>query len=291
MSSDGPNVAPAVLSKCFAGGAGCGVAGFMTNPLDVVKVRNQQYADAGFRSTASNILKKEGVRGFWKGASAAVLRECTYSALRMGWYDKIKMQYSVMLGDEDGRSPVVKLLASFTSGAIGSAIFNPVDVVKVRFQSAPKAPPYSSLPNAFYTIFSQKGLRGLYVGTAATVVRASCLNAAELGSYDIIKNNVLVPLLGFEKEANITHFSASFVASLIATTVANPADVVKTRVMNDPHAIVGGAVEHFKHVLRTDGPSGFLRGWTASYLRMGPHTVISFMAIEKVRQVIGLTSL
>merc|ERR1712194_327454 len=132
---------------------------------------------------------------------------------------------------------------------------------------------------------------GLYVGTAATVVRASCLNAAELGSYDIIKNNVLVPLLGFEKEANITHFSASFVASLIATTVANPADVVKTRVMNDPHAIVGGAVEHFKHVLRTDGPSGFLRGWTASYLRMGPHTVISFMAIEKVRQVIGLTSL
>ena len=287
MSIDGT-----ILSKCFAGGVGCGLAGFVTNPCDVIKVRNQQFADTkyqGFRSTALSILKEESFYGFFKGATASVLRECTYSALRMGLYEPIKTKYSVLFND-DGSSPIVKWLSAFTSGAIGSAIFNPIDVVKVRFQSAPKLPPYSSIPNAFYTIYTEKGLGGLYIGTSATVTRAAFLTSAQLGSYDVIKNNILVPILGFDKEANSTHFAASFIASIITTTAANPADCVKTRVMNDPHGIVGGASAHFKDILKKDGPMGFMRGWTASYLRIGPHTVISLVLIEKVRQMIGMAS-
>lgn len=149
-----------ILSKCFAGGVGCGFAGFLTNPCDVIKVRNQQYADvkySTFRSTAISILKEESVLGFFKGATASVLRECTYSALRMGLYDPIKRQYSIILNDKfdiQPSSPIVKIISSFTSGAIGSAIFNPIDVVKVRFQSAGanQPPPYTSISNAFYNL-------------------------------------------------------------------------------------------------------------------------------------------
>ena len=179
--------------------------------------------------------------------------------------------------------------------AIASAIFNPIDVVKVRFQSSAHTtkPPYSSLHNAFYTIYMDKGLRGLYIGTSATVTRAAFVTSAELGTYDIIKNNILVQLLDFDRDANSTQFGASFLASIITTTVANPADVVKTRVMNDIHGKVGGtgtARAHFQHILRTDGPTGFLKGWMASYLRIGPHTVISIVIIEKVRQMMGMAS-
>lgn len=283
-----------VISKCFAGGVGCGLAGFLTNPMDVIKVRNQQFTDAkyqSFRLTGATILKEEGVRGFFKGAAASVLRECTYSALRMGLYEPIKSKYSIFFND-DGNSPIVKWLSAFTSGAIGSAIFNPVDVVKVRFQSQlPNTPPpYTSLFNAFQTIYTEKGLRGLYIGTSATVTRAAFLTSAQLGSYDVIKNNIFVQILGFDKEANTTHFSASIIASVITTTAANPADVVKTRVMNDPHGIIGGPSKHMMHVWKSNGISGFLLGWTASYLRIGPHTVISLVLIEKVRQIIGMSS-
>ncbi|KAL7547983.1 hypothetical protein ACHAWF_011256 [Thalassiosira exigua] len=228
-----------VLSKCFAGGVGCGLAGFVTNPCDVIKVRNQQCSVGKyqtFRGTAARIFREEGARGFYKGAAASVLRECTYSSLRMGLYEPIKSSYSVLFGD-DG-SPVVKWLSAFTSEAIGSAIFNPIDVVKVRFQTAAKIPPYSSLMNAFHTIYTEKGVHGLYIGTSATVTRAAFLTSAQLGSYDIIKNNALVPVFGFDKESNLTHFCASFIASLITTTAANPADVVKTRVMNGEATLV-----------------------------------------------------
>lgn len=44
-------------------------------------------------------------------------------------------------------------------------------------------------------------------------------------------------------------------------------------------------------VLRRDGPGGFMRGWSASYARLGPHTVIMFLAAEKLRKLAGLQSL
>ena len=109
-----------VLLKCFAGGMGCGFAGFITNPCDVIKVRNQQFSDAKYQTffrTAVSILREEGLVGFYKGASASVLRECTYSSLRMGLYEPIKSEYSHMFHDDN--SPVVKWLSAFTSGAVG----------------------------------------------------------------------------------------------------------------------------------------------------------------------------
>ena len=236
-----------IFSKCFAGGVGCGVAGLATNPFDVIKVRNQQYSISNnsgnnnyhnnycgknknynsFRGTTCTIFQEEGLRGFAKGASASVLRECTYSAMRMGLYEPIKLKYSTLLRNNNNNdyyennagcgsqsssasssSPMVKWLSAFTAGAIASAIFNPIDVVKVRFQSSAHTtlPPYSSLHNAFDTIYMEKGLRGLYLVTSATVTRAAFVTSAELGTYDIIKNNILVQLLDFDRDANSTQF-------------------------------------------------------------------------------------
>lgn len=39
------------------------------------------------------------------------------------------------------------------------------------------------------------------------------------------------------------------------------------------------------------GMKGFLRGWSASYMRLGPQTLVMFMAAEKMRQLTGMDSL
>ena len=137
-----------------------------------------------------SILTEETFLGFFKGASASVLCECTYSALRMGLYDPIKYKYSALL-NYDGSSPSVKWLFAFTSGAIGSAIFNLIDVVKVRFQTAGpnKQPPYLPYQIHYIPSILRRDCRGyLYIGTSATVIRAAFLTSAQLGSYDIIKS-------------------------------------------------------------------------------------------------------
>jgi hypothetical protein len=82
-----------IVLKCLAGGIGCGISGFVTNPMDVIKIKNQQYGGEHFRTfrgTARTLWNEQGWRGFFKGAASSVLREMTYSSLRMGLYEPIK---------------------------------------------------------------------------------------------------------------------------------------------------------------------------------------------------------
>ena len=44
-------------------------------------------------------------------------------------------------------------------------------------------------------------------------------------------------------------------------------------------------------MLRREGPRGFVRGWTANYLRLGPQTVITFVALEQLRKLAGMDAL
>ena len=91
----------------------------MTNPMDVIKIRNQQFGKvnpeyARFRGTFSKILAEEGVFGFLKGVKPSVVREATYSSIRMGMYEPIKDVLGVYL-DKNGKKscePTARMIAT-----------------------------------------------------------------------------------------------------------------------------------------------------------------------------------
>ena len=67
------------------------------HPIDVVKTRLQisgketrNYSSLGIKGTIKTITKEEGILAFWKGISAAWLREASYTSLRLGLYSPIK---------------------------------------------------------------------------------------------------------------------------------------------------------------------------------------------------------
>jgi len=218
------------------------------------------------------------------------LREMLYSGFRMGYYEPMKQMLNVVIKNEE--SPVLKLGAGFLSGAVGSAIFNPLDLLKVRFQSQlPQDPlPYNGrMSVAFVTIVKERGVRGLYTGATASIMRAAFLTSAQIGSYDVIKNNILVKTFGYNKEKQTTHLSASMLASIICTTTSNPPDMLKTRMMNDKVG-TSGIIKHALLIYRTEGMLAFMNGWCASYCRIGPHTIISFLLVERIRQLVGMAT-
>ena len=46
-----------------------------------------------------------------------------------------------------------------------------------------------------------------------------------------------------------------------------------------------------REVVRREGPLGFMRGWTASYARIGPTMFIQLPIVEAVRRSSGVTSI
>jgi hypothetical protein len=79
-----------------------------------------------------------------------------------------------------------------TAGAIAITVANPTDLVKVRLQAEGKLAPgvqrrYTGAMDAYAKIARQEGVAALWTGLGPNVARNAIINAAELASYDQVK--------------------------------------------------------------------------------------------------------
>jgi len=84
------------------------------------------------------------------------------------------------------------------------------------------------------------------------------------------------------KDNIITHFSCSLLAGLVATTICSPVDVIKTRVMNSASESKNIA-SILGTIIRNEGLFALFKGWVPSFVRLGPHTVVTFMVLEQFK--------
>jgi solute carrier family 25 uncoupling protein 8/9 len=83
-----------------------------------------------------------------------------FASLRIGLYDPVK---NLIVGDNyQGLIPIgYRILAAMTTGAIGIAVANPTDVVKIRFQADGRLPKeqrrYRGVMHAYQSIIKTDG--------------------------------------------------------------------------------------------------------------------------------------
>ena len=144
---------------------------------------------------------------------------------------------------------------------------------------------------AFQDIFSNEGILGMWRGVGPTVLRAAILTASQIPSYDHCKCILLRN--DFMEEGFKLHVLASVTAGLITAFITSPVDVVKTRIMNENivrnrHLVYTSTYSCFVKILRTEGLLGFYKGLVPNWVRIGPHTTISFLIFERLRNRVGL---
>ena len=104
--------------------------------MDMIKVRIQLGSEAGGSTSpfvvARTIFAESGVKGFYKGLDAALMRQVVYGTARMGLYFNFSEHFKKQ-NNGGNLSFLQKTQASFTAGAIGSFIGNPCDLALVRF--------------------------------------------------------------------------------------------------------------------------------------------------------------
>ncbi|XP_061193266.1 mitochondrial substrate carrier family protein ucpB-like isoform X2 [Saccostrea echinata] len=282
----------------------------MTNPIDVIKIRMQlenelsvhkgleairnRYYD-GFIKGGARIVKDEGVGGLYKGLFPSLIREGSYSTIRFGAYEPLKVYFGAT---DPAHTPLwKKICAGAISGTIGSAIATPTDLIKVRMQAQGKLfegeiPRYTSTLAAFREIIVTQGLRGLYIGVGPTVKRAAILTATQIPSYDHAKHTILNA--GLMTEGPYLHVISSMIAGFMTALTTSPVDVIKTRIMNQQtnvahhEKVYKNAFDCFFKILRSEGPLGLYKGFIPNWMRIGPHTIITFFIFEELRHLVGM---
>ncbi|KAJ7547436.1 hypothetical protein O6H91_08G085800 [Diphasiastrum complanatum] len=285
-------------------------AAAITNPVNVVKVRmqldgalfspqNQNYP--GLIRGIIRVAKEENVLSLWKGTGAALLREASYSSIRMGAYEPLK---KALGGDNPVHTPLwIKVTAGACAGVIGSTIANPTDVVMVRMQGPEQASlggssghwKYRGTFHAFTSIAKQEGIRGLYRGLGPTMQRAALLNSVQVPSYDHTKHTLLNA--GLMEEGILCHLASSMTAGLATALAISPVDLLRTRIMQQGiHAdgsgvLYASSLDCLWKTLQVEGPRSLYKGFVPVWMRIGPHTVITFFIFEQLRKAFGINPL
>lgn len=289
--------ATVAMQEFLVSGISVGIATTLTNPIDVVKTRLQLQrlktvggeAPPGMVGTGVALVRTEGPLSLWAGLPPALARGFFYGGARLGLYNPIKAAIGNLgSGSTDGTQLSIwgKLAAGSLSGALAAGITNPTELVKTRLQD--KNNTHKGSVAVVRHILETEGVGGLWRGAMPGMTRAAIVTACQCGTYDEIKRTLL--RYTSMQDGLLCHFSSSLTAGLIATTATNPIDVVKTVVFAGGNSS-GGPVAAAANIMRSDGPRGFFKGWSANFARLGPQTVITFLVCEAMRDALGMKAL
>jgi solute carrier family 25 oxoglutarate transporter 11 len=296
FGGSGPKVGK--VDQFVLGGLSAMLASCVTHPIDLIKVRMQLAGElssgsarTGAIRTMIDVSKKDGISGLYKGLSASLLRQATYSSTRLGAYGPIK---DMLTPKDIPNAPLSlprKLLAGMLAGGCGALVGSPADLVMVRMQADGRLPleqrrNYSNVFSGLMRITKEENLLALWRGSGPNIFRAMLMSAAQLSSYDQMKQVMLKTK--YFKDDLITHFLASFSAGFIATVVTSPIDVAKTRIMNQkPDPVTGqlqykGVSDCLIRTMKSEGFIGLYKGFVPNFMRLGPQTVLMFVFLEQL---------
>lgn len=263
------------LSNLLLAGSCACFADAATFPADTVKVRVQMSASESTMSVIRRLVATDGASGLYAGISAGLQRQFAFASIRIGLYEPLKEMFASRL-DSESWTMRVRLLSGASAGAIAVCIAQPTDVAKVRMQCSGATGCLSTYSN----IVRADGVCGLWRGVCPNIARNSIVNCAEVVTYDTVKTNLVKAF--HLSDSPTTHCGSALVSGLVATLVASPVDVIKTRMMGGGGA-AGGLLKVTSDLLKDGGLRALYKGFVPSFVRIGGWNVVMFVTYEQAK--------
>ncbi|XP_062190358.1 mitochondrial dicarboxylate/tricarboxylate transporter DTC-like [Phragmites australis] len=292
-----PQAAAWKTVKPFANGGASGMlATCVIQPIDMVKVKIQ-LGEGSAATVTKKMLANEGIGSFYKGLSAGLLRQATYTTARLGSF-RVLTNKAVEANEGKPLPLVKKAVIGLTAGAIGACVGSPADLALIRMQADSSLPAaqrrnYKNAFHALYRIVADEGVLALWKGAGPTVVRAMSLNMGMLASYD---QSVELFRDKFGAGEISTVLGASAVSGFFASACSLPFDYVKTQIQKMQPDATGkypytGSLDCAMKTLKSGGPFKFYTGFPVYCIRIAPHVMLTWIflnQLQKFEKSIGL---
>nr|CDJ94199.1 Mitochondrial substrate solute carrier domain containing protein [Haemonchus contortus] len=248
-------------AKFVLGGSAGMTAAAVVQPLELVKNRMQLAGKGGGK------------------------KQATYTTTRLGIYTWMLETFTQK--DQPLSFPM-KATLGMGAGACGALVGTPADLALIRMTGDGHLPPeqrrnYKNVFDALIRVIREEGFFTLFRGCTPTVVRAMVVNAAQLATYSQAKQMILATKK--IQDGIFCHFCASMLSGLATTIASMPVDILKTRIQAmkiiDGVPEYSGIIDVLIKILKKEGVFAFWKGFTPYYMRLGPHTVLTFIFLEQ----------
>lgn len=264
---------------------------FAGHPLDLIKVRLQTQPDKykGIMDVVTKTVKADGPFGLYRGMSAPLAGVTPIFAVNFWAYGLGKRIIAGQRGhgDPDKLSLTDIGLAGAFSALPTTAIMAPGERIKCILQT--QTPVNGKAPGALdvvKSLWKEGGIRSVFRGSAATLLRDGFGSFAYFGAYEGIKRSLSsADGKGPSTPAVLT---AGGVAGMLNWVVAIPFDTVKSRMqaaVGDSPAARRGLLATTRHVVETEGAAALYRGVGPALLRAFPANAACFWGYETAMSV------
>lgn len=178
------------LLKFSAGSLAGALGSTVGNPFDVLKTRmmaSEGKEPPALGKAAADLYKQQGIKGFYRGLDANVMRAMVLNGTKMACYDQI----SSIFVDQMGMSPKsmgTQFLSAFGAGFFMACTVAPFDMVRTTLMNQPPdARLYSGFFDCTMKIIAKQGPQRLYAGFIPIWSRFAPTTCLQLVIFEQIK--------------------------------------------------------------------------------------------------------
>ena len=271
-----------------------------TAPIDLLKIRLQvqrfkpERKYRGLLQSIATIYGEEGLRGFWKGTTSALVLYVAYAGCQFEVYDLL----GGLINKDTFRG------ASFLKGAIAAGtctlVTYPFDIVRTKMSMHVQR---IHMPTVIRGILREEGIRGLYKGLVPTLSQIIPGMACTFWVHDVLtrRDHQYHYYSSYVQEGKPIVSSSSMagaIAGAMAKTLTMPIDVLRKRLELNPihgaptasynpltapvyinkpaSTISSGILKELGHIWRVEGIRGLWSGWTMALCKAAPVTAVTF---------------
>jgi len=307
----------AINEKQCSGGVG-GVACILVgHPFDLLKVRMQTGtsnagSNAGVFGSLTHTLKREGVRGLYRGVSAPLLASSPVYALSFWGYD-VGQKIVRKIDNKEDTSKPLSIAEIMTAGGLSAlpmmVVIVPTERIKCLLQiqtmnstksntttigsenvQRPQPPRYNGMIDCATKIYKSGGVTSLYKGTMITLLRDVPGSIAWFGTYEIVKRN-LVSLQGIDDPSRLSPLAvmtAGGFAGIMCWVTAIAPDTLKSRYQTAPDGkYPGGMIDVYRTLVKEEGHSALFTGIRPALIRAFPANAACFLGMEVAKKLLA----
>ncbi|KAG8385531.1 hypothetical protein BUALT_Bualt03G0054900 [Buddleja alternifolia] len=293
--------------KEYVAGMLAGVATVIVgHPFDTVKVKLQKHNTetngmkykSGLHCTA-RILKTEGVKGLYRGATSSFVGMAFESSLAFGIYSQTKQLLQGELHNEKPQ-PLAIVPSGAFAGAIISFVLCPSELVKCRMQVQgtdsflPSASRYSGPIDCALKTVKNEGLTGIFRGGGATLLRESIGNAVFFSTYEHVR--YYMHLLLRDASSDLSHFIdvgvgivSGGLGGIACWSAVLPLDVAKTIIQTSSDKNhTRNPIRILELIYRRSGIRGCYTGLGPTIVRAFPANAAAIVTWELAMKMLGI---
>lgn len=274
------------VRNLIAGTAGGWSQTVVGHPFDTVKVR-MQTSSVGIAECIKSTWNK-GIFDFYRGIASPLMGQGLMNAVQYATYGNMKRWCGGSDDDSIVLSPERYFIVGALTGAVISFVDGPVDLFKIKLQV--QGTPYKGVLDAMKHIFSVYGVRGVYQGMGATLIRNIPCNGLYFCTYEAVRQY-------YVRQDNLSSLSelspsrlltAGGAAGFMYWSILYPVETVKSAMQGDAsnpnQRLYRNWIDAVRKIYQQQGYQAFWRGWTPCIVRSVPANAACFFAYESTRQ-------